>query len=131
MWVEGFAFSELSRRQEGVAELREELERQKKALSKLRPSPGGQAGGVKGQGSPKIFPVSPFIALLPQPRESWPRPNLERGTGLQSHLSLPGEHSTPLLLPPPLITAPSFPPPLPPSLPVASHQRSMLREMRC
>jgi len=38
VWVDGFAFTELSQRQEGIAQQREELERQRKALTKRRSS---------------------------------------------------------------------------------------------
>ena len=38
VWVDGFAFLELSQRQEALAQQKEELERQKKMLTKRKPA---------------------------------------------------------------------------------------------
>ena len=50
-WLDGFAFTELSQKQEAVASHREELERQRKQLTKRKPgSSGGQGQGGSGPG---------------------------------------------------------------------------------
>lgn len=50
-WLDGFAFTELSQKQETVASHREELERQRKQLTKRKPgSSGGQGQGGSGSG---------------------------------------------------------------------------------
>lgn len=50
-WLDGFAFTELSQKQEAVASHREELERQRKQLTKRKPgSSGGQGQGGSGSG---------------------------------------------------------------------------------
>ena len=52
-WLDGFAFTELSQKQEAVASHREELERQRKQLIKRKPgssSSGGQGQGGSGSG---------------------------------------------------------------------------------
>ena len=46
MWVDGFAFTELSSKQEAVSNHREELERQRKQLTKRKPP----SVGIQGQG---------------------------------------------------------------------------------
>ena len=49
VWLDGFAFTELSQKQEAVANHREELERQRKQLAKRKPgSSGGQGQGGSG-----------------------------------------------------------------------------------
>ena len=51
VWVDGFAFTELSLKQEAVASHREELERQRKQLTKRKPPlAGGQGQGGSGTG---------------------------------------------------------------------------------
>ena len=51
-WLDGFAFTELSQKQEAVTSHREELERQRKQLTKRKPgsSSGGQGQGGSGSG---------------------------------------------------------------------------------
>ena len=51
VWVDGFAFAELSRKQEELTQQKEEIEKQRKALSKRKPSvTTGTSGGSKGRG---------------------------------------------------------------------------------
>ena len=51
VWVDGFAFTDLLQRQEAVCSQREELERQRKQLTKRKPSSaGGQGQGGTGAG---------------------------------------------------------------------------------
>ena len=52
VWVDGFQFKDLLQRQENIGSQREELEKQKKLLSKRRPGSGGGGGGGGGRGSP-------------------------------------------------------------------------------
>jgi tousled-like kinase len=47
-WLDGFAFTELAQKQEAVASHREELERQRKQLTKRKPGGQGQGGGGSG-----------------------------------------------------------------------------------
>ena len=50
-WLDGFAFIELAQKQAAVASHREELERQRKQLTKRKPgSSGGQGQGGGGSG---------------------------------------------------------------------------------
>ena len=50
-WLDGFAFTELAQKQAAVANHREELERQRKQLTKRKPgSSGGQSQGGGGSG---------------------------------------------------------------------------------
>lgn len=73
VWVDGFAFSELSQRQGSVASQREELEKQRKLLGKRRPSPGGASSqsavkskaAVKGAGD-EGFTKPQSLSLSPQ-----------------------------------------------------------------
>ncbi len=46
--MDGFAFTELAQKQEAVASHREELERQRKQLTKRKPGGQGQGGGGSG-----------------------------------------------------------------------------------
>ena len=48
MWVEGSKFKQLSVSQERLVSQREELERQRKSLSKRRPPSGGPGGAGAG-----------------------------------------------------------------------------------
>lgn len=48
VWVDGFAFTELSRQQEELTQQREEIEKQRKMLSKRKPSVAA-SGGNKGK----------------------------------------------------------------------------------
>lgn len=68
-WVDGFAFAELSRRQESVSQQREELEKQRKQLNKRKVTSTGQQNArsksskqpVDGEGfsKPQVASVSP------------------------------------------------------------------------
>lgn len=46
-WLDGFAFRDLSQKQEAVTSNREEIDRQRKQLNKRKP---GSSSGVQGQG---------------------------------------------------------------------------------
>lgn len=50
VWLDGFAFSELSQKQEAIASHREELERQRKQLTKRKPPSSSQGQGGSGAG---------------------------------------------------------------------------------
>ena len=44
-WIDGFAFAELSERQQNISQQREELEKQRKLLSKRKVNPSTSGGG--------------------------------------------------------------------------------------